>query len=344
MMLDRRMLLALAAGGAATQGSWISETQAMPTDANDSAKSFRETLLRCLGGPWPEPCPLEPKIEREEQGDGFRRLWVRYSVEPGDRVPAILLIPDKPLRTPAPAVAVWHQHNGQWHLGKSEPAGLSGAKMHHTGVDLAKLGYVVLCPDALCFEERQDPQGKLKGGAFERFEFLRYVVEGRCMAWKNILDMRRAIDYLVSRDEVDANRIGCYGHSMGSTHTWLVGPWEPRLKCLVGNCCLPTYAAIHRTKILHCFPNFIPGLHAAGDTPDIAGLIAPRRLHLNFGETDGGSPIAEVRAGVERIAAAFEAAGASDQFSYFIEADTGHVLSAAMWERTKRAFAETLTT
>ena len=36
--------------------------------------------------------------------------------------------------------------------------------------------------------------------------------------------------------EVVKDRIGCYGPSMGSTHTWLVGPWEPRLKCLVGNC------------------------------------------------------------------------------------------------------------
>ena len=70
--------------------------------------------------------------------------------------------------------------------------------MHHTGVALAKLGYVVLCPDALCFEERQDPDGKLKAGNFERFEFLRYVVAGKCMAWKNILDMRRAVDYLAA--------------------------------------------------------------------------------------------------------------------------------------------------
>ena len=127
-----------------------------------------------------------------------------------------------------------------YHLGKVEP--LAGRRLHHTGVALAKLGYVVICPDALCFGERRNKD--LAGGNFERFEFLRYVVAGKCMAWKNILDMRRAVDYLCTRPEVNKDRIGCYGHSMGSTHTWLVGPWEPRLKCLVGNCCLPTYAAI----------------------------------------------------------------------------------------------------
>jgi dienelactone hydrolase len=267
------------------------------------------------------------------QKDGYRVESVTYEVEPGDRVPAYVLIPDGvDANYPAPAVAVWHQHNGAWHLGAIEPAGLAGSAMHHTGVALAKEGYVVICPDALCFGQRQSPH--LKGGDYERFEFLRYVVAGKCMAWKNILDMRRAIDYLCTRPEVNQDRIGCYGHSMGSTFTWLVGPWEPRLKCLVSNCCLPTYAAIHRTHILHCFPNFIPGLQPYGDTPGIAALIAPRPLHLNFGETDGGSPIEEVRQAVKTIGLAYEAAGAADHFSYFIEPNTGHVLSDAMWSRT----------
>ena len=182
----------------------------------------------------------------------------------------------------------------------------------------------------------------LQGGDYERFEFLRYVVAGKCLAWKNILDMRRAVDYLCSRPEVHKDRIGCYGHSMGSTFTWLVGPWEPRLKCLVGNCCLPTYKAIHRTHILHCFPNFIPGLYQYGDTPDIAALIAPRALHLNFGENDSGSPIQEVREGIRRIAQAYRQAGAGDQFSHFIEKDAGHVLSDPMWKLARDWFQKHL--
>ena len=87
-------------------------------------------------------------------------------------MPAILLVPDGVNeQNPAPAVTVWHQHNGEYHIGKSEPAGMAGSPMHHTGVALARQGYVVLCPDALCFEERQDPDGKLKNGNYERFEF-----------------------------------------------------------------------------------------------------------------------------------------------------------------------------
>ena len=305
------------------------------------AEEFREKLLQCLGGPWPDPCDLRPVIRDITPMEGYRIESLTYEAEPGDRIPALLLVPDGvDAANPVPAIAVWHQHNGQWDLGKSEPGGLAGNPMHHTGVALVKEGYIVLCPDALCFEERQSEH--LSGGNFERFEFLRYVVSGKCLAWKNILDMRRAVDYLCSRPEVRADRIGCYGHSMGSTHTWLVGPWEPRLLCLVGNCCLPTYAAVHRTHILHCFPNFVPGWLQYGDTPDMAGLIAPRALHLNFGALDGGSPIHEVREGIKTIAHAYQKADVADRFSWYIQEDAGHVLSEEMWHRAREWFREHL--
>ena len=110
-------------------------------------------------------------------------------------------------------------------------------------------------------------------------------------AWKNILDMRRAVDYLCARPEVKKDRIGCYGHSMGSTHTWLVGPWEPRITCLVGNCCLPTYAAIHRTHILTLLPELHPGLvparrHARHRRPDRPTPPAPEFRRDGFGQPD----------------------------------------------------------
>ena len=304
-----------------------------------SPAELRAALQNCLGGMWPEPCDLQARVERVEHKDGYRLEYVRYQVEPGDTVAAYVLVPDnaKP-GMPAPAVAVWHQHAGQYDIGKVEPAGLGGNPMHHTGVALARLGYVVICPDALCFGERRDPTGALKPHNFERFEFLRYVVAGKSLAWKSILDMRRAIDYLVGRPEVNAARIGCYGHSMGSTHTWLVAPFDERIVCAVGNCCLPTYAAIHRTHLLHCFPNFVPGWEQFGDTPDIVGLIAPRPLHLNFGETDDGSPIEEVRQAMGTIAAAYAKANAAAAFSHFIEPGVGHVLSDTMWAKASAWF------
>jgi len=347
--ISRRSLLGLAAAapvvarGAtvlSASGSRIEGgTSGMGAASNEKLKA---RLLECLGGDWPDQGPLEPSVERVTQMDGYRLERVTYLVERGERIAAYLLIPSGVSPTKkAPGICVWHQHNGAWPVGKEEPAGLMMGPMHHTGVALAKEGYVVLCPDAAGFGER-NKRGALNGRDLEHYLFAMYVTEGKCLAWKNISDMRRAVDYLSSRPEVEASRLGCYGHSMGSTHTWLVGPWEPRLKALVGNCCMPSYAAMERTDLIHCFPNYIPGWRRHGDIPDIVAMIAPRPLHLNFGEVDDGSPIEEVRSGLEVIRRAYASQNASEMFTSFIEPGAGHVLSDEMWKRTRAHFEKHL--
>ena len=333
--------------GASTFGAAISQADASPIHPGNpevsNADALRNTYQQCLGGPFPDPAPLNPQVREITQKDGYRIESITYEGQSGVRIPALLLVPDQVTATnPAPGIAVWHQHNGQYFLGKSEPAGLAGNPMHHTGVALVREGYVVICPDALCFGERQDPTGKLKDGAYERFEFLREVVRDRSLAWRNILEMKRAVDLLCSRPEVKPDRLGCYGHSMGSTHCWLVGPLEPRLKCIVANCCLPTYEAIEEEHLLHCFPNFVPGWKKHGDTPDIAALIAPRALHLNLGENDSGTPIESAKRSILRIAEAYKKAGVSDNFTSFIQPDTDHVLTDEMWQHVKNCFARHL--
>ncbi len=337
--LSRRGVLAgiggvMASAGSAATGEGV--------DRPIRGEREKKRLLECLGGAWPESGPLEIRVERVEQKDGYRLERLTYLVEPRERLAAYLLVPNGVTASNrAPGICLWHQHNGAYDIGMAEPAGLKLGPMHHTGVDLARDGYVVLCPDAAGFGER-NRRGKLNGRNLEHYLFAMYVAEGKCLAWKNILDMRRAVDLLSGRPEVLADRLGCYGHSMGSTHTWLVGPWEPRLKALVGNCCMPTYAAMERTDLIHCFPNYIPGWRQFGDIPDIAGFIAPRALHLNFGEADGGSPIEEVRTGVEIIRRAYRARKAEDRFSYYIEPGSGHVLSPEMLRRVKEHFARHL--
>jgi len=321
--------------------------------------ALRAHLQRCLGGPWPPPGDLKLRFTaRRTHHEGYRIEHVSYLAEPDDRVPALLLIPEGVSAAhPAPAILALHQHNGQWGLGKSEPAGLAGNPMHHTGAALAREGYVVLCPDALCFEDRASPH--LPGARYEEFEAMRYLTRGTSLAWKNILDARRAVDLLTSLPEVDTDRLGAYGHSMGSTIAWLTGPFEPRLKAIVGNCCLPTYAAIQEHHLTHCHTTFVPGwqrqedaCEAVGiadtpdlpDTPDIAGLIAPTPLHLNFGERDSGSPMSGVLPGIETIALAYEAAHAPGHFTAFVEPGAGHELTPAMWERTRATFERYLRT
>ena len=111
----------------------IGDPQAAPpreTKPMDS-EHFRERLLTALGGPWPEPGPLNTRVREEKPGKGYRLLSVTYEAEPNQPIPAFLLVPDgASAARPRPAVAVWHEHAGRWHVGKDEPAGLGGDRAH----------------------------------------------------------------------------------------------------------------------------------------------------------------------------------------------------------------------
>ena len=76
---------------------------------------LRNRLLQSLGGPWPKACDLNPRLRETMQKDGYRVESLLYDAEPGDAVPAYLLVPDSvDADHPAAAVAVWHQHGGQY--------------------------------------------------------------------------------------------------------------------------------------------------------------------------------------------------------------------------------------
>ncbi len=296
-------------------------------------------VLGLLGGPWPEPPALETEsIETLDKVD-YLAERISYQLEPGERTEAWLLMPKSLSRASGsrlPAIAVWHQHNDEYPLGKSESAGFAGNPMHHTGPLLAREGYVVLCPDALGFEDRRHEI--LDGPSYERHMAMHYFAAGKSLAWKNILDNRRALDYLCSRAEVDAARLGCYGHSLGSTFTWLTGPWDERLKCMVGNCCMPSQEAMDGTAINHSFSNYIPGLSRIGDIPDYVALNAPQRLHLNFGAEDVLNPVEYLEKELPRVALLYKEAGAEDAFSWYIDSNAGHELSQSMKERMLGVF------
>ena len=186
-----------------------------------AAVNFREKLLQGLGGDWPAGGDLRPQIRESVQKDGYRLETVTYEVEAGDRVPAHLLIPDGVnSQHPAPAVAVWHQHNGAYHIGKSEPAGLAGASMHHTGVALAKEGYVALAVDLY--------RGKATDKQEEAHQLMSGMPQDRA-----VRDPKAAYAYLKARKDVRASRIGSIGWCMGGKFSLLLAAEEPTLAAAV---------------------------------------------------------------------------------------------------------------
>ncbi len=146
-----------------------------------------------------------------------------YAGEPGDRVPAYLLIP-KDLRGQAPAMLCLHQ---TVRIGKDEPAGLGKRRTLQYARELAERGYVCIVPDYPSFGE-YDYDFTAPG----------YGSGSMKAIWNNL----RAVDLLETLPEVRADRIGAIGHSLGGHNAMFTAVFDQRLAAVVSSC---GYTAFH---------------------------------------------------------------------------------------------------
>ena len=245
--------------------------------------------------------PLAARVLETAEGDGYTRTKVEYQSEPGEFVPAYLLVP-KGLRGKAPAVICPHQTVQE---GKLEPAGMAGNPRLHMAHELARKGYVAVTYDAVCFGERHDPASGHYG---EAIAFYRKHPEWSMMG-KVVWDMSRAIDYLETVEAVDRARIGSIGHSHGGYTTYFAMAYDARLACGVSSCGFDTFRHdgnvwrwSHATALLPRLGFFLssPYLNRRSnggmldsetvqvpfDLHEVAALIAPRPLYLTASDDD----------------------------------------------------------
>jgi dienelactone hydrolase len=234
------------------------------------------------------------------------KITVENSGRPAcDIMPLYILLPDKPKSEPCPAVIVHHQHAGAFDLGGAEPAGIAGNPDQAIGSELAERGYIAVCPDAMCFGERQESS--------EIFTAMYLFMMGRTLNFKYILDISRLIDYLETREEIDSSRIAVAGHSLGGQMAIWCAAYEPRLKAVLSNCGLAKIAgknSVISNGITHNFAFYLPDIISRNiETKDIAGLIFPRPLFLSAGTEDAKFPIdgvAEMHAWLEQQYSQYE--------------------------------------
>jgi dipeptidyl aminopeptidase/acylaminoacyl peptidase len=173
-------------------------------------------------GPLPRPAmptSLKVVVEEEHRVDGLIRRKLAYSTDREDaKVKAWLLLPadERPQRRAA--VLCLHQTTPG---GKDAPVGLSDRPSMHYALELAKRGYVTLSPDYPSFGEHSydfDSGGYQSG------------------SMKAIYDNMRAIDLLESLPQVDSERIGCIGHSLGGHNSLFTAVFDERIKAVVTSC------------------------------------------------------------------------------------------------------------
>jgi dienelactone hydrolase len=155
--------------------------------------------------------------------------------------------------------------------------------------------------------------------------------KGQVMWGMMVYDTLKALDYLVTRPEVDPRRVATVGMSMGSTMAWFAAALDTRLKVCVDICCLTDFDALIKANGLkgHGFYYFVPSLLKHFTTSQINSLIVPRP-HLGLaGNLDALTP----PDGLDRIdrdlKAAYAAAGKPENWKILRE-DVAHVETPAM--------------
>ncbi|MBX3412499.1 MAG: alpha/beta fold hydrolase [Pirellulales bacterium] len=243
--------------------------------------------------------PLDVRVVETIDKPGYRLRKITFAPEADDRVPAWLLLPnddawepgDKPARKPA--ILCLHQTTRQ---GKDEPAGQGGLSNLHYAQELAERGYVTLAVDYPNFGE---------------YTFDPYARGYASATMKGIWNHRRAIDLLQSLDEVDPERLGVIGHSLGGHNSMFVAAFDERIKCIVSCCGFCSFRRYYDgdlagwshqgympriREVYHTDPARMPF-----DFTEIVGLLAPRAFLAVAPVEDGNFAVAGVR---ECIAAA----------------------------------------
>lgn len=300
-------------------------------------REIRAQLWTLLGKLPPRPpVPAVQTMAREDRGDYFLEKF-QFDNGAGALVPGLLLLP-KGVAKPAPAILYCHWHGGEYDKGKVE---LFHAE--HTpeqpGPTLARRGYVVLAIDACCFGERngQGPGGAAEQGAAGEMTASKFNLWVGRTLWGMILrDDLMALDYLASRPEVDAQRIGVTGMSMGATRSWWLMALDDRLKTGVAVACLTRYQNLvaHEGLKYHGIYYFVPGMLSHFDTEAVIALLAPRPVLLMNGDRDEGSPVDGIRVIESRVRPVYQMYGVEAHFRSEVYAGMGHEYRPGMWQNT----------
>jgi hypothetical protein len=176
-------------------------------------------------GPLPQKAPLNIEYLERETLPSFTRAHIRYQLEPGIYTDAYLLTPRAQQKKRA-AVVVFHPTT-PFHA-----KGVAGLEKDYAeekwqGVQLVERGYVVLCPRNYINTDGADWASNAKR-LLARHPNWTGVTE---MIWEGM----RAADFLETLPNVDKNRIGCLGHSLGGKQAFFVAAFDERYQACVAS-------------------------------------------------------------------------------------------------------------
>ncbi len=232
---------------------------------------------------------VEYKTIESTNGSGYKRNLIEFDSF-GDKVIAYLLIPDTVNNNPA--VLINHQHNSEWHLGKSEVCGLRGNPLQAFGPALAQRGFIVLSPDSICFEERRkNGQGIIplsgKGDFLQHYTEMCYrILKGENLMKKVLTDAMNCITLLSQLEFVNPKNVGTLGHSYGGNTVLFLSAIDERIAFSCASGSGVTYKNRIQNNVGIEMSSVIPGFYREYDIDDVVRCIAPRRLLIVSADDD----------------------------------------------------------
>jgi dienelactone hydrolase len=283
-------------------------------EADSARPALRRRLVHSLGLrqlPWPPD--LRPKIVGTLARDGYRVEKIVYQTLADMRVPAHLYIPNG-LTQPAPAVLFYPGH--WWVDSKTRP------DFQAFCINMARLGFVVLSFDPFGQGERG-----VSSRDHRRTEALLVGVAQQGIAE---YETRCALEYLLSRKEVDSRRVGITGASGGGYNTWITAALDDRITAAVPVVGTSDFAEqIHVCRPLdwyqaaeHC--HFVPGLIRYANNHELLAMAAPKPLLIVAAEHDQSFPLEGVKAVADYGRALYDSYGAVDRLDLVVDSTEGH--------------------
>ena len=259
-------------------------------DADDIAgwgRAFR-TRLDELRGQVPERVECEVEIVESLELETHTRHLLRIPVNEFCDLPAYLLVPpDIAEGEKRPGLLALHGHAT---YGMETIAGFDNPETREFptrsyGQKAAEAGFVVMIPAWWGWPGR-DGHAELIGSR-DKCNAIQMAagMYGLNVSSLHIQDAQAALDALIQREEVDADRIGCMGNSYGGRTSMWASVYDQRIKACVASGCMNTFRE-RSLKLSYCGIQYFPGLLQYGDVADVFALIAPRALQMMAGEKD----------------------------------------------------------
>ena len=270
---------------AASEAARAVASPASPGRDHRDAAAQRRRLYSLLGDLPDRSRPIAARTRSVEERESYVLETLDLDLNGIENVPAYLARP-KALTGPAPAVVYDHSHGGGYDIGKKELLeGRTYLQSPAYAQVLTGLGYCVLGIDHWIFGERSHTSELDMAKAM--------LWKGQVLWGMMVYDSLRAVDYLVTRPEVDRARIATLGMSMGSTMAFWLAALDERIKVTVDICCQTEFHTLLAKKGLsgHGIYYYVPGLLKHFTTSDIDALIAPRAHLALAGLRDKLTPV-----------------------------------------------------